>query len=670
MTLFNELQKFLYFERPFKGTHKCKHIDDTIVVKNDLYSFAYKGQRISYTLRSAIEEFPQYEISEGLDNNEEWASQVYGFYLNEAKNGNVECYNNLGVLHVLCNSLFDDFYIIDSEISQKIVDCFKLAANGGDTNAMINLASYFMTINFPEKAVKYYQMASEYGEAVGSFSMGIVYQFGLYGYKLDSNIAIKYYQNCIEQYFSDEFKSNFKSHTPISNCCLNLIILMYNLHYPFKNIVQIYKKIKKPSKELTYAYTVISNNMTNKAEDFFKVMHFNDKRENESSYIKFNRICAIYNGIKNGNNVIKSDKDAALKQLKELADTKCSDWPEWEKYVWQKLALWSYKSNEDPSIYIQYWKNCIKAKPEDECAYNTNIATVLSDDRSREIWKCFSAGQGCKSCHECTNYDSKNKCCPKAQFNWATKYEEDENNARLMLEAAAKQEYVQAMERFYIYNHHTIYYDETEDSWFKYGYVPDSFKPIIDKFAEDEIYDQLCHTANLGSKKAAALLMLVAPLRNDKYESIYWNGISGNTQDKTILLESIVNKTIKDGFFYPGTITEIDYIKYANKYAEGFNYFLALKGEKDETRFNFLKTLAEYYIDGEDLRKALSLYKKAKLYGFNISDRIKELEDEIERIEYENRRYNSYDYYNDRYTWEDSMMDALDGEPDAYWNID
>ena len=33
--------------------------------------------------------------------------------------------------------------------------------------------------------------------------------------------------------------------------------------------------------------------------------------------------------------------------------------------------------------------------------------------------------------------------------------------------------------------------------------------------------------------------------------------------------------------------------------------------------------------------------------------------------------YQSSDYIEDEpYTWEDSMMDALDGEPDAYWNID
>lgn len=31
--------------------------------------------------------------------------------------------------------------------------------------------------------------------------------------------------------------------------------------------------------------------------------------------------------------------------------------------------------------------------------------------------------------------------------------------------------------------------------------------------------------------------------------------------------------------------------------------------------------------------------------------------------------YDGYDPY-ENYSWEDSMMDALDGEPDAYWNID
>jgi len=43
--------------------------------------------------------------------------------------------------------------------------------------------------------------------------------------------------------------------------------------------------------------------------------------------------------------------------------------------------------------------------------------------------------------------------------------------------------------------------------------------------------------------------------------------------------------------------------------------------------------------------------------------------EEIEEAERRERWRNSY-YEEDPYTWEDSMMDALDGEPDAYWNID
>lgn len=41
--------------------------------------------------------------------------------------------------------------------------------------------------------------------------------------------------------------------------------------------------------------------------------------------------------------------------------------------------------------------------------------------------------------------------------------------------------------------------------------------------------------------------------------------------------------------------------------------------------------------------------------------------------EYDYDDYDSdyYDNYDDEsYSWEDSLMDALDGEIDAYWNID
>ena len=46
---------------------------------------------------------------------------------------------------------------------------------------MINLASLYMFFEDYSNAINYYKMASDNGEAAGSYSMGIVYHFGLYG---------------------------------------------------------------------------------------------------------------------------------------------------------------------------------------------------------------------------------------------------------------------------------------------------------------------------------------------------------------------------------------------------------------------------------------------------------------------------------------------------------
>ena len=203
---------------------------------------------------------------------------------------------------------------------------------------MINLASLYMFFEDYSNAINYYKMASDNGEAAGSYSMGIVYHFGLYGNSKNEDLAIKYYKKSIEKYLK-EIETDISSCTPISNCCLNLIILMYENGCTLCDITKEFNKIKKASSELTYAYTVISNNLSNKAKDFFKVLKLKSPDKDEPAFVTYNRICALYNGIKNGNDSLKSDKALALEQLKKLANTECPNWPDWEKYVWCKLAL-------------------------------------------------------------------------------------------------------------------------------------------------------------------------------------------------------------------------------------------------------------------------------------------------------------------------------------------
>lgn len=92
-------------------------------------------------------------------------------------------------------------------------------------------------------------------------------------------------------------------------------------------------------------------------------------------------------------------------------------------------------------------------------------------------------------------------------------------------------------------------------------------------------------------------------------------------------------------------------------------------GEKEEA-FAFIKTLAEFYVRGELYSKAVELYKIAASKGYDVSKRIDELEEEIERINREYSYDRNYDDYDEpdyaRETW-DAMTDGMYGDmPDGF----
>lgn len=669
-TLFNQKRTSLFFDRPFQNKNLCNEVDNTNVVMQDIdYNRVWDDTKVDYTLRKIIEEFSQYSISEGLDNNENWAHEVIAYYLNAAENGNTQCYNNIGVLKSLCNSLSDDSNDINSERNKEIVGFFTLASKGGDVNAMINLASLYMFFEDYANAINYYKMASDNGEAAGSYSMGVVYHFGLYGNSKNEDLAITYYKKSIEQYLK-EIETDISSCTPISNCCLNLIILMYENGCTLCDITKEFNKIKKASSELTYAYTVISNNLSNKAKDFFKVLKLKSPDKDEPAFVTYNRICALYNGIKNGNDSLKSDKALALEQLKKLANTECPNWPDWEKYVWCKLALWTNEAKESSATYSTYWIKASNANPKKSCAYRTNMAlfSQLDEEKVMAIWHKYAYGNGCETCHECSSYDKTSRCCPKAQFNWARKYEKDTAVAEFLMKAAMRQGYNAALQYLAIDKVKDELLPDVEVSpldnfFFNWGTIPSAYRQIIPEFTSDSRYKLLCRAADNGSRKAASLLVEVSKLRNSNLENIYWSALTARISEQISILQKITNKGFDNDFFRASSLAEQDLIALSNKRAEQFI-------GKREDAFAFLKTLAEFYVRGELYSKAVELYKIAANKGFDVNKRIDELEEEIEQI---NRDY-SYDQDYDSYeepdyaqdTW-DAMTDGMYGDmPDGF----
>lgn len=330
---------------------------------------------------------------------------------------------------------------------------------------------------------------------------------------------------------------------------------MYENDYTLCDITKEYNKIKKASPELTYAYTIISNNLSNKAKDFFKVLKLKSPDKNEPAFVTYNRICALYNGIKNGNDSLKSDKALALKQLKKLAKTKCLNWPDWEIYVWSKLALWTNDAKDSSATYSTYWIKASKANPNNSCAYRTNMAlfSQLDEEEVMAIWHEYAYGNGCETCHECSSYDKTSRCCPKAQFNWARKYEKDKAVAKFLMEAAMRQGYNAALQYLAV--------DRVKDEllpnaeitpldnfFFNRGIVPSAYRQIIPVFTSDCHYKLLCRAADNGSKKAAALLREVSKLRNSNFEKIYWSALTANIKEQISILQKITNKDFANGF--------------------------------------------------------------------------------------------------------------------------
>ena len=658
----------LFYETPFEGNSEIDSLFDDENVVTTGYSHVDLSE-IKYTLLGAIKNFPQYNIAESLDAKEPWAERLYDFYLEQAENGNYTCYNNLAVIHMLRNSTSDDAVSLESDFVVEIIDLLKNAISGGNIDAMKNLASLYMSKGNHEEALKYYQMAYENGSPIGAFSIAVSYHFGLCGVSIDTAKAISCYKHFFDMLAV--VRKNDSESIPKyleSQCCLNLILLMYDEEYSFCDITREYYKIKEPSEALQYAYAVMYNNKYNRAtKDFFKILKFLDApEEKEPSHITFNRLYAIYNGIKNGENEIASNRQEAYNKLKELSDTSCPDWPEWEQYVWRTLAWWADDLEESPVIINSYWLKAIKAKPQNQCAYRTNIALskALSDDEIKSIWHKYALGNGCPSCHECDNYDDRAKCCPKAQLYWARDYESDSSVASYMLNCSANQNYVRAIEELAINRVYKAYDSDISIShidnilW-NFGIVPDALNQCANIFASEQNYNLLCRAANRGSKKAITLLAKITENNKPYYEHVFWTLLTCTQLVQFKVLAKLSNRTLTDGYFYPSSLIEADYLNCAKKIAEQF------LGEKEDA-FAHVKKLAEFYVLGKCYHKAVELYQIASEKGFDVSDRIAEIETLIEEEEAQRMswRDSHYDYDDHDYgadTW-DALTDGMYGD--------
>ena len=122
--------------------------------------------------------------------------------------------------------------------------------------------------------------------------------------------------------------------------------------------------------------------------------------------------------------------------------------------------------------------------------------------------------------------------------------------------------------------------------------------------------------------------------------------------------ESKANKTLNN-YFEPKTVCEKQLLSVAREMAENTD------------DISFICLFANFFLMGDSLYEAQKYFNLAKEKGCTeIDETLSEINTRIDELEA--ARYNPDDYYDpyENYSWEDSLMDALDGEMDAYWNID
>lgn len=674
--MFNDPRRMLFFDCPLEN---CSTLDgsvdnEIVVTSNPYHDFGkYYGQK-DYTLLEAVKQFPQYQIATALQQGEEWAKQLFDLYLDIASKDNTQCYNNIAVLLLLSDNNNNES--IESKYSsckQNIVTYLQMAIEGGDCDAMINLASFYLENGQPIEAYRYYELAYTHGDPRGAYSLGVANQFGLCSSAIDKAKAIEYYRRFFDL-SEKKYTGEALPKSTINNNCKNLILLMYSEGYSMCDIAKEYFKVKNPSEDLIYAYTVISNNKTNKGSNFFDVLKLTEESsDNEASYVTFNRLCALHNGVKNGTNNLQANPESALEQLIALSKTGCPDWPEWECYIWATLATWISQTKETTSqtLATTYWLKADRANPIRSCAYKTNIALFgnIPTEEKKQIWKKFAYGNGCQKCHECQNYDTSSRCCPKAQYHWATDYEEDSLVSDYLVKQAADQEYTPAMAKIAI----TKVYESIDSSlklsrldnlcFSMFGIVPEVLLPYLNNFAAPTNYQILCSTAHQGSKKAIGLLCRILE-REPGYEYYYWTSLNQQVQETFSMLQQLAGRNLSDEYFEPSLLIEKDLIKYAQEVASQCT-------STDEFRFNLLRDLAEYYSQGEKYECAIELYNLAQEKGFDVSERIEQITTVIEEKKAhessEARYYDRYDYadYDDydygRDTW-DALTDGMYGD--------
>lgn len=675
--LINVPQNILWFDRPLKDTNYCSNLDASNKISleeshvSPLFEVTWKKEADimnPHTIKECAEMFYQAHILHALSCGLECGQEIVSLYEKAASDGITEAYNNLGILQ------FNDS---DKEgAEERGIELFKLAADGGSSLAMMNLASYYMAKGNEKDGIEYYTSASKIGNAVACYNLALIYDFGLYNQTIDKNKAEKLYRECLDCLKKEKELDN-RDYSLQNNCCKNLILLLKNRDEHYLKLLDIYYYAVKPSCDLKYCREVLQILCTNRfSKDIMTTLSLSNN-DNEKDFMKYNRAQFLYYGLtlKSFNVKIERDTDSAIEIMRSLVESENSNWEERERYVYSIYANWINSNCKGLGGQdVDYWRKASQTNKDYACACLTNTAICgsIEDLEKKEIWKRFAFSDGCKSCHECYHYSH---ICPKAQLTWAKEYEKDPNVSIRLLRQSAAQKYDRALFHLGFRMAITENMPSFKESFlfnfmtnFSLNTPPDEYKKLFPILSQDKYFFYLQEAADLRYNTAQSIMPYISKLRSDKYNYIFWAGVFiARRHDEELthsLLDFFETKTNRslNSYFKPETVCEKQLLSVARE----------LVGFTDDV--SFICLFANFYLMGDSLYEARKYYNLAKEKGCtDIDDILNDINSRIEDIEAA-ARYNSYDddYYDpyENYSWEDSLMDALDGEMDAYWNID
>ena len=209
--------QLLMYERPLSTEH-LKPVEDVLFQGKELTPFSH--ELFTYQeARQCVLDFDIYTLSEYYDKYPNVVDLVIDCYRLAAKEGVTEAYNNIGV-----------FYTMTGKVD-KAVPFFMEAANAGLATGLTNMMGYYGMLEDNEHMMEYVKKLAAIGDAAGMWNYALAYHFGYIGRKPDISKAKDMYQRLLTLPFREGKELSDETEIMLlkikTMACYNLAQILY-----------------------------------------------------------------------------------------------------------------------------------------------------------------------------------------------------------------------------------------------------------------------------------------------------------------------------------------------------------------------------------------------------------------------------------------------------------